>query len=105
GRLLDPLQHGTDRLSLPEPLPRVLLLPGDDRVRLARLVQHHHDLAALDLLHLTAEQVTDLVRVLVADALALALPDPLDDPLLRGHHGIAAELREIHRDLEHVARL
>src|SRR5690606_4914999 len=105
GGLLDPLQHGTDRLPLSEPLPRVLLLPRDDRVRLARLVQHHDDLAALDLLHFTAQQLTDLVRVLVTDALALALTDPLDDALLGGHHGVAAELREVHRDLEHVARL
>src|SRR5690606_31093726 len=88
GRLLDPLQHRTDRLALTEPLPRVLLLPRDDRFRLPGLVEHHHDLATLDLLDFSAQQLADPVRVLLADALALALADSLDDPLLGGHHRV-----------------
>jgi hypothetical protein len=47
----------------------------------------------------------DLVVVLVADLVALALAHPLDDALLRGHHRVAAELHEVDRDLLHVADL
>src|SRR5690606_19955428 len=104
-RLLHPLQYRANRLALPEALPRILLLPRDDRVRFPRLVQHHHELAALDLLDLAREQVPDLARILIPDLLALALPDPLDDPLLRGHHRVASELPELDRDLHHVPDL
>src|SRR5690606_34614638 len=105
GRLLDALEHCADGLALTEPLARVLLLPRNDRVGIARLVQHHDDLAALDLLHLTGEQLADLAGVLVANLVALALAHALDDALLRGHHGVAAELLELDGDLEHVADL
>src|SRR5690606_29878737 len=77
-RLLHALQHRTDRLALAEPLARVLLLPRDDRLGIARLVQHHHDLAALHLLHLARQQIPDLARVLLADLVPLALAHPLD---------------------------
>src|SRR5690606_31968532 len=104
-RLLDALQHRADRLALTEPLTRVLLLPRDDGVGLAGLVQHDHDLAALHLLNLAAQQLPDLPGELLADPVALALADALDDPLLRRHHGVPAELVESDGDFQDVADL
>ena len=83
----------------------ILLAIRNDRFRLAELVEHDHELAALDLLHLAREQIADARRELVADARALALANALDDALLRGLNGGAAELGEVDRLLEHVARL
>src|SRR5690606_37248400 len=105
GRLLDLLQHGPDGVALPEALARVLLLPRDDGLRVAGAVQHHDELAALDLLHLSGEELAHLVRELVADAVAFVLPHALHDALLDRLHGVAAELLEGHRDLHDVAHL
>ena len=107
-----PLGVSSSRLStarigvaLMEVLAVVLLAVRDDRFRLAELVQHDDELAALDLLDLAGEQVADLGGELVADPRALALADALDDALLGGLHGEAAELGERHLLLEHVADL
>ena len=62
GRLLDALEHGADRLALMEVLAMVLLAVRDDRLRLAELVEHDHELAALDLLDLAGEQLADARR-------------------------------------------
>src|SRR2546422_2100801 len=48
----------------------------------------------LDLLHLAREQLAHLVRELLANARPLTLPHALDDALLRGLHGRAAERLE-----------
>ena len=59
GRLLDALEHGADRLALVEVLAMVLLAIRNDRFRLAELVEHDDELAALDLLDFAREQVAD----------------------------------------------
>ena len=59
GRLLDALEHRADRLALMEVLAMVLLAIRNDRFRLAELVEHDDELAALDLLHLAGEQLAD----------------------------------------------
>src|SRR5262249_44601269 len=105
GGLLDALQHRPDRVALVVMLAMVLLAVGDDRLRFAELVEHYHDLAALDLLHLSRKQLADLAGELVADAAALALAHALDDALLRRLHGGTSELGERHFFLEHVAGL
>src|SRR5438034_36337 len=105
GRLLDPLQDRPDGVALVEVLAVVLLAVGDDRLRLAKLRQHHHDLAALDLLHLPRQQLPDLVGELLADPGPLALAHPLDDALLRRLHRRAPERLEGHFLLEHIADL
>ena len=105
GRLLDALQHGADRLTLMEMLAMVLLAIRDDRLRLAELVEHDDELAALDLLDLAGEQVADARGELVADLRALAFANALDDALLGGLDGGATEDGEVERLLHHVAGL
>ena len=83
----------------------ILLAVRDDRLGLAELVEHDHQLAALDLLHLAGEQVADALAELVLDAGALAFAHALEDALLGGLHGGAPELGEVDRDLHHVAEL
>ncbi len=84
-------------------LAMVLLAIRDDRLGLAELVEHDHELAALDLLHLAREKIADARRELVADPRALALANALDDALLRGLHGGATELGEVDRLFDDVA--
>ena len=105
GRLLDALEDGADRVSLVKVLAMVLLAVRHDRLRFAELVEHDHQLAALDLLHLAGEELADAAGELVADAGALALADALDDALLGRLHGAAPELREVDGDLHDVADL
>ena len=105
GRLLDALEHGADRLALMEVLAMVLLAIRNDRFRLAELVEHDDELAALDLLDFAGQQVADAGRELVADLGALAFADALDDALLGGLDGGAAEHGEVERLLHHVAEL
>ena len=89
-----------------EVLAVVLLAVRDDRFRLAELVQHDDQLAALDLLHLAGEQLADLAGELVADPGALALADALDDALLgRLHRRAGRTPSNGHVLLEHVADL
>src|SRR5690606_7190899 len=83
----------------------VLLAVRDDRFRFAELVEHHDDLAALDLLDLAREEVADAARELVADLRALALADALHDALLGGLHGGTPELLEGDRNFHEIARL
>src|SRR5678815_5608435 len=105
GRLLDALEDGADRLTLMEVLAVILLAVGDDRLRFAELVEHDHELAALDLLDLAGQQIPDARRELVADLRALALPHSLDDALLGRLDGRAAEDGEVERLLHDVAGL
>jgi hypothetical protein len=105
GGVLDALEHRADRLALVVVLAVVLLAVGDDRLRLAELVQHEHELPTLDLLHLAGEQLADLGRELVLDAGALALAHALHDALLGRLHRGAPELRERDLLLEDVAHL
>ncbi len=88
-----------------EMLAVVLLPVRDDRFGFAELVEHHDQFAALDLLDLAGEQLTDPATELVANLGALTLADALDDPLLRGLDGSASKLREVDRDLHRVADL
>ncbi len=88
-----------------EVLAVVLLAVGDDRLRLAELVEHDDQLAALDLLDLAGEQLADLVLELVANPGPLALAHPLDDPLLGRLHRQAPEGREGDVFFQHVAGL
>src|SRR3989475_2695798 len=99
------LQHGTDRVPLVEVLAVVLLPVGDDRLGLAELREHHHDLAALDLLHLARQELAHLARELFADAGALPLAHTLDDALLSRLHRRAPEHFEADLFLHHVPDL
>ena len=99
------LSDGANRLALVEVLAMVLLAIRDDRLRLAELVQHDDELAALDLLDLAGQQVADARRELVADLGALAFADALNDALLGGLDGGAAEDGEVQRLFHHVAGL
>ncbi len=103
--LLDLAEHRADRIALPVTLPWVLILPRNDCLRVSRPVQHDHDLAAFDLLDLSGKQVPHPIGILVPNPLALSFTDPLDDPLLDRLNGVPAELRELDRDLHHVADL
>src|SRR2546430_12711619 len=86
--------------------PRSTLFPYTTLFRsFTKFRQHHHDLAALDLLDLPRQELADFVGELFADPGALALAHPLDDALLRGLHGGAPERLEGHFLLEHVADL
>src|SRR5207244_11010083 len=105
GRLLDALEHDADRIALMEVLAVVRIAVGDDRFGLAELGEHDDDLAARDLLHRAREQLAHLVRELLPDARALALPHALDDALLRSLHGGAAERLERHLLFQYVPRL
>ena len=89
GRLLHPLEHRANRFALAEALPRILFLPRNDRLGIARSIEHEHELAALDLLHLSRKQLADPVGVFLANALAFTFADQLHDPLLGRHDGIA----------------
>src|SRR5262249_12450692 len=105
GRFLDALEYRANRLALMEMLAMVLLAIRNDRFRLAELVEHHDELATLDLLDLAGQKVADAGGELVADPRALAFAYALDDALLGRLHGGAAEHREVDRLLEHVADL
>jgi hypothetical protein len=88
-----------------EVLAMILFAIRDYRFRLAKLVEHHDELAALDLLHFTGQQLTDAIRELVADLGPFTFTHALDDPLLGRLHCAAAEFSEIHRNFHHVAGL
>src|SRR2546429_5772049 len=96
GRLLDPLQHGADRVPLVKVLAVVLLAVRNDRFGFTELREHDDDLATLDLLYFAREELADLVGELFPDAGPLALADALDDALLRGLYRRAAEGLERH---------
>src|SRR5688572_10121842 len=83
----------------------ILLAVRDDRLGFAELVEHDHQLAALDLLHFARQQVAELRGELIPNLGTLALTNPLDDPLLRRLHGGATEDGKIDGLLEHVADL
>ena len=83
----------------------VLLAVRNDRFRLAELVQHDDELAALDLLDFSREEISDSAGEFVADLRSLAFPDALDDPLLGGLNRRASEFGEIDRNLHLVADL
>jgi hypothetical protein len=88
-----------------EVLAVVLLAVRNDRFRFAELVEHDDQLAALDLLDLAGQQVTDARRKLVANLGALAFANALDDALLGGLNGRAPEDREVERLFHDVAGL
>src|SRR2546425_11956033 len=88
-----------------EVLAVVLLAVRDNGFGLPELGEHHDDLTALDLLHLAREQLAHLVRELLANARPLTFPHTLDDALLRGLHGRAAERLERHFLFQHVPHL
>ena len=69
------------------------------------MIELDDDVAAIHLLHDAAHQRADLVRVLLEDALALRLAHALDEHLLGGLDGVAAELGDRQREGEHVADL
>src|SRR3989449_11057426 len=79
--------------------PRSTLFPYTTLFR-----SHHHDLAALDLLHLARQELAHLVGELLANPGPLALAHPLDDALLRRLHRGAPERFEGDFLFEHVAR-
>src|SRR5438874_12835079 len=83
----------------------VLLAVRNDRFGFPEPREHDDDLAALDLLHLARQELADLVGELFPDARPLALPDPLDDALLRRLHRRAAERLERHLFLQHIPDL
>src|SRR2546430_10501235 len=59
--------------------PRSTLFPYTTLFRsFTKFRQHHHDLAALDLLDLPRQELADFVGELFADPGALALAHPLD---------------------------
>ncbi len=103
--LIHLLEHRADRLALPEPLTRILLLPRDDGVGVPGLAQQQYQLASLDLLDFCADELAHPVDELVPDLLPLAFTDALDNALLGGHDRVASEIRELDRDLEHVSGL
>src|SRR6185437_7580936 len=105
GCLLHALQDRANRLTLVIVLPVILLAIRDDGFRLAELVEHDHELAALDLLYLAGEQVADAGRELVSNASAFALANALNDALLGCLHRGAAEHGEIDRLFHDVADL
>jgi hypothetical protein len=82
----------------------ILLAVRDDRLRLLEAVQHDHQLAPFDLLHLAGEQLAHLAREFLADPAPFTLAHPLDDPLL-GPCTADAELLEGNFLLEHVSGL
>src|SRR5205823_6839742 len=102
---LDAREHRANGFALMEMLAMVLLAIRNDGLRLAKLVEHDDELAALDLLHLARQQIAHAGRELVANARALALADALNDALLRGLHRRPAEHREIDRLFHDVADL
>src|SRR2546423_143334 len=88
-----------------EVLAVVLLAVRDDRFGFAELVEHDHELAALDLLNFTRQEIADSARELVADLGPLAFPNPLDDSLLRRLNRGSAELGKINRNLHLITDL
>src|SRR5258706_67235 len=98
-------EHRANGLALVEVLAMVLLAIRNDGLRLAELVEHDHQLAALDLLDLAGQEVADARRELVADLRALAFANALDDALLGSLNGGAAEHGEIERFFHDVAGL
>ncbi len=88
-----------------EMLAVVLLAVRNDGFGFAELVQHDHELATLDLLHLSREQLAHAAGELVPDPGPLTFADALDYPLLSRLHGRAPELGEVHRLFHHVADL
>src|SRR4029079_19624485 len=105
GCLLDALQHRAMWRALVDVFAMILLAIRNDRFGLAELVEHDDELAALDLLHFTGEQVADTAGKLVADSRALGFTNPLDDALLGGLYGGATEDGEVDRLFHDVARL
>ena len=83
----------------------VLLAVRNYGFRLAELVEHDDEFAALDLLNFSGEEIPDSAGELVADLRSLAFPDALDDPLLRRLNRRASELGKIDRNLHLVADL
>src|SRR5437762_4160692 len=83
----------------------VLLAVRTGRYGFAELREHDDDLATLDLLHFARQELADLVGELFPDASPLALADTLDDALLRGLYGRAAEGLERHLFLQHISHL
>jgi len=88
-----------------EVLAVVLLAVGNDRLRFAELVEHDHELAALDLLDLAGQEITDARGELVAHLGALTLAHTLDDALLGRLDRRTTEHGEVERLLHHVAGL
>ena len=84
----------------------ILLAIRNDRFRLAELVEHDDELAALDLLDLAGEQIADARRELVADA-CVRSPSRTRWMMrcFAACDGRAAELGEVDRLFEHVADL
>src|SRR6185437_2377706 len=105
GRLLDLLEDCTNWLTLMIVLAMILLAVRHHGFCLTEAVEHDDELAALDLLHLTAQQLANARRELVADLGALALAHALQDALLRGLHGRASEFCKIGRNFHYVADL
>src|SRR4029077_560604 len=103
--LLDTLEDSADRIALMEVFAVVLLAVGNDCLRFAELVEHDHELAALDLLDLSGKKVSDSAGELVADLRSLAFPNALNDALLGRLYSRAPKLREIDRNLHLVADL
>ena len=102
---LDLLEYRSDRVALAEPLARILILPRDDRIGVARAIEHDNELSALRLLDLTGQQLTHFVLELVADPVTLVFADALDDPLFHGHDRVSAELGEVDGDFHDVTDL
>src|SRR5438093_11584194 len=89
-------------LSLHDALPIAI---RNDRFGFAELREHDDDLAALDLLHFTRQELADLVGELFPDTCALTLAHALDDTLLRGLHRRATEGIERHLLFQHISHL
>ena len=83
----------------------VLLAVRDDCFRLAELVEHDDEFAALDLLDFSRKEVAHSAGELVTDLGALALADALDDALLRRLDRGASKLGEVDGNLHLVADL
>src|SRR5439155_22176469 len=91
--------------ALMEVLAVVLLTVRNDRLCLAELVEHDDQLAALDLLNFSREEIAHPARELVADLGSLALAHALDDALLRRLNRRSSEFSEVDGNLHLVADL
>src|SRR5712691_921223 len=97
------LEHeGADAITGIEPLARDLFALGQDRLRLADL---DDDVALLDPMHDTPQDLTILAVEFLEDAIALGVPHPLQDHLLGRLGGDAAKLLGRQLLLELVAEL
>ena len=105
GCLFDLLEYTTDRIPLSETFAGILVLPRDDGVGVGSAVEHHHDLASLDLLDFARQQLSHSIGVFVPDPVPLVFADQLYDALLHGHHRVSAEICKIDRNLHHVPDL